>query len=89
MLHDYFLNGIPLSLDSIHNLSVTFSFDLTFNAHIHTVSRRALKGLRFIMRSCKYLKNVETIKLLYCTLVRPQLEYCAIVWDPYQIKYCN
>lgn len=90
LFHGYSLNEIPLSkLDNIRDLGVTFSSHLTFNIHIHNVSGRAFKKLEFIMRSCKYFRNINTLKLLYCTLVRPQLEYCSVIWARHQSKYCN
>lgn len=32
--------------------------------------------------------NIYKLRLLFCLLVRSQLEYVAIVWASYQIKYC-
>ena len=36
-----------------------------------------------IKRTCRGWKDTETLKTLYCTLVRSQLEYGSVVWSPY------
>lgn len=83
------LDGTPLSItDSIRDLGVIFCADLSFVKYIQAVSSRAFKKLGFVMRSFKYFNNINTLRLLFCSLVRPQLEYAVIVWASYQIKYC-
>lgn len=39
-----------------------------------------------IKRICKDLKDVNTRKTLYCSLVLPQLGYCSQLWSPFQIN---
>lgn len=39
--------------------------------------------LVFVLRLFKELKTQFILKILYCSLVRPILEYEAIIWDPY------
>lgn len=55
--------------------------------HMRAIVNRAYRKLGFILRSCKYFKNIKTLKLLYCALVRPHVEYAAIVWSPYQVNH--
>ena len=33
------------------------------------------------------MRDLDTRKCLYCTLVRPQLEYSSELWSPSEIKY--
>jgi len=42
-----------------------------------------LKTLGFISRLARDFKLDSSFKLLYCTLVRPILEYGVVVWCPY------
>lgn len=88
-VHNYFLNTTPLqNVDYIRDLGIIFCSDLFFETHIQTISNCAFKTLGFIMRSCKYFKNISTLKLLYLSLIRPRLKYAAIVWATYQDKHC-
>ena len=44
---------------------------------------KAKNTLRFIKRNVKS-KNTKVREAAYTTYVRPQLEYCAMVWHPWQ-----
>ena len=37
--------------------------------------------------SCRYLKDIDTMNRLYCSLVRPLLEYSCETWNPH--TKCN
>ena len=39
--------------------------------------------LGLIKRTCKDLKDTATLKTLFCSLVRSNLEYCSVVWSPF------
>lgn len=83
-IHDYDLSGTHLSaVDSMRDLGVIFSSDLSFDRHISHITTSAFKKLGFINRSCKLFSDVQTLKLLYCSLVRPQLEFASIIWSPF------
>ena len=51
---------------------------LSWNSHIDT---NQILGL--IKRTCRGWKDTETLKTLYCTLERSQVEYGSVVWSPY------
>ena len=42
-----------------------------------------------IKRTCKDLKDETTLKTLYCSLVRSNLEYCSVVWCPFTKRNVN
>jgi len=82
---NYSLNGVALTtVDEVRDLGVTFHSDLSFGRHIQLAAASAFRKLGFINRCAKFFKHANTLKLLYCTLVRTQLEYASVVWDPYQ-----
>ncbi|RLU15201.1 hypothetical protein DMN91_012195, partial [Ooceraea biroi] len=84
------LSGTTLiKVDSIRDLGVTFCSDLSFKKHIETITNNALGRLGFVNRACKFFSNVGTLRLLYCSLVRPLLEYASIVWAPYLVYQCD
>ena len=59
---------------------------LSWNAHVDKISSKANKILGLIKRTCRGLTDVTTLRTLYCTLVRSQLEYCTVVWSPYTAR---
>ena len=81
---DYKINDclIPRR-SSFKDLGVTFNSTLSFKEHIGYVTKSAYSSMGIIMRNCGHLRNVETLKMLYTTYVRPKLEYCSHVWSPH------
>ena len=39
------------------------------------------------IRQCRDFQDVDTRKLLYCSIVRPKLEYASELWSPYTAKH--
>ena len=80
----YYLKDTLLEISSKQKyLGVDLSNDLDWSPHINSITTRANKTLgllRHNLKSCSpYIKNIA-----YKTLVRPQLEYCSPIWDPYE-----
>jgi len=81
----YSLNGATLTtVDEIRDLGATFRNDLSFGKHIQLTAASVFRKLGFINRCGKYFKHADKLKLLYGILVRTQLEYASMIWDPYQ-----
>ena len=74
------------SLENVqHNpyLCVKIAADLNWKSQINNITAKANKSLGFIRRNLSNCpKNVKD--QTYKSLVRPHLEYCAAVWDPYR-----
>jgi len=51
----------------------------------NTAANKALSVLGMIKRSFSYI-SIESFKILYNTYVRPHLEYCVQIWNPYLKK---
>jgi hypothetical protein len=60
-----------------------FCHNLDFHYHIEAVCCRVLKMLGFVIRTSKEFRLSSSLKALYCSLVRPLLEYSSILWDPF------
>nr|BAK26811.1 putative reverse transcriptase [Culex quinquefasciatus] len=67
----------------VRDLGVILDSQLTFVEHYNTIINKAKSTLGFIKRFAFNFQDPYTIKLLYITYVRPLLEYCSIVWNPY------
>ena len=86
----YFLNGHVLQrVNKIKDLGVIFDNHLKFNFHIEDITNKSLRNLGFIIRNTKYFNNLNVIRYLYISIVRPKLEYCSEIWSPYYEKYID
>ena len=56
--------------------------DLNFNIHVNYVLPKAYKLLGFIKRNCLKEFSKSTLRQLYVSLVRPQIDYATVVWNP-------
>lgn len=87
-MFNYKINDQPLMrTNSVVDLGVTLDSKLLFDRHIENISNKAMKTLGFIMRVTRDFKTIKTLKILYCSLVRSQLEYASQVWNPCYEKY--
>ena len=64
-------------------LGVLFSNNLTWTEHINKITKKANCSLGFLKRNLRHCPT-SCKKSAYLALVRPLLEYGAIIWDPYQ-----
>ena len=67
--------------DSIRDLGILFSHDLSFAEHFKNVISRAFRSLGLIQRTVRLFNDTNTLRLLYCTLVRRILEYGSLFWS--------
>jgi Reverse transcriptase (RNA-dependent DNA polymerase) len=79
----YSINSLDIeSVSSIKDLGVLFDVKLTFSQHIINISLKSRKLLGYIQRNSSFLTS-NTLKILYCSIVRSKLEYNSIIWNPY------
>ena len=71
---------------SVRYLGVQINSDLSWSTHITNLCIKARRFIGLLYR--RFYKNADTQTLLqlYKTFIRPELEYCSIVWDPYLAK---
>ena len=80
---NYSLHGHVLeTVTRVSYLGVDISSGLSWRSHIDRVTGSATKTLNFVRRNVK-IKHPGVREMAYSTLVRPQLEYAAAVWDPH------
>ena len=76
-------NQVIDGIRSSKYLGVTISNKLQWGAHISNISGAANRMLGFMWRNLRQApKNIK--EKAYTSFVRPKLEYCSSIWDPYQ-----
>ena len=84
----YKLDGHLLEyVTNMKDLGVTVSCQLQWTSHIEEVTAKVSKTLGLVNRICRDVHDVRTRRLLYCSLVIPQLKYCSSLWSPYTVKH--
>lgn len=79
----YYLNGSLLeAVTEVRDLGVRLDSQLTFQSHISSMVQLGLRNLGFITRNSADF-GPTTFKLLYCSVVRPGLEYASCIWAPF------
>ena len=68
------------------DLGVMVSGDLVFQGHMEKAVAKALQILGLVKRTLVYFDK-ETVRMLYCALVRPHLEYANVIWHPRYKKH--
>ena len=64
-------------------LGLQFSSNLSWSTHINSITKKANSTLGFLRRNLKHCPTLCK-RNAYLALVRPLLEYGAIIWDPHQ-----
>ena len=62
-------------------LGITISDNMDWGQHISEISSKATKTLSFLRRNLAFAPK-STKEVAYKTLVRPTLEYAALIWSP-------
>lgn len=71
----------------IKDLGLFIDSKLHFDAHIKNIINKAYQMYGLIMRTCSAFKRPSSYLLLYKSLVRCQLEYATVIWNPVFNKY--
>ena len=85
-LKDEFENAVIHKADSAKYLGVNIHKTLNWNDHINSIATKANNTRAFIQRNLRSCPK-DTKALCYTTLVRPLMEYAAVIWDPHSAEY--
>lgn len=82
--HDTTLETVPVAT----HLGIDITSPLSWNTHVTKIANKANSKLGFLRR------NLRSVPLpvkthAYQSTVRPHLEYCSSVWDPYTATNSN
>ena len=76
------MNRVPLKvMDSLPHLGVDISSSLTWNEYVQNIIKKASRVSGLVKRTLGWHAPQHTKQLLYCSLVRPLLEYCTPLWS--------
>ena len=67
------------------DLGITFDNQLTFAKHINQICAKANSRVGIIKKNFATL-NIQNVRLLHKSLVRPILEYGSVIWSPHLRK---
>ena len=83
---NYSISGTALlQVTSVNDLGVLFDTELDFSAQCHKIAAKGYSHANMILK-CFYSKDRSLLCKLFCTFVRPVLEYNSLIWSPHYIK---
>ena len=83
----YYMGGTAFkNVRLVKDLRITICNNLNWCQSISNITSKANRLLRQIKQTCKDLKDADTRRTLYCSLVLPQLEFSSQLWSPSQIN---
>ena len=83
----YSLKGHTLQMeDSTRYLGVELQSNMSWNRHMDQAVKKANSTLGFLRRNLR-ISNEQTKLSAYFSMVRPIVEYCSTVWNPYTREY--
>ena len=81
---NYSVNSIPLlRVNNVVDLGINFSQNLSFSPHIKDTCNKARRKASIIL-NCFKSKNKVILYKAFTTFVRPILEYCSNLWNPFR-----
>lgn len=83
LMNDYSINGAILRrVEVVKDLGILIDSKLSFKQHIDSIVSRGKSTLYLMKMFAKDFECPHVTKTLYTALVRPLVEYCAVVWSP-------
>ncbi len=70
------------AVDSVRDLGIIMTTNLSFDQHIETITKSANLTANLILRSFKY-KNPKFMMQMFNVFVRSKLEYASQIWNPH------
>ena len=72
LVGEYNIEGQPLEcLDVYKDLGLFTASDLSWNQHVNRITVKAYRVMGLVKSTCRDLNDVDTMRTLNCSLVRP------------------
>ena len=76
------IDGHDISqVDCVKLLGVFIQKDLKWTSHVNEIVKKANMRLHMLRVLTKFRLPLDDLVLIYCSYIRPVLEYCAPVWN--------
>ena len=72
-------------IEEVNDLGVTIDSNLKFSIHVNRIVSKAHRRANLILR-CFVSRDLSSLVRAFNVYVRPILEYCSVVWNPYLLK---
>lgn len=80
------VNNSPLVLvNNVKYLGIQINSDLSWSAHVTSLCNKARRLIGLLYRRFYKHAASSTLLQLYKSFIRPHLEYCSVVWNPYLV----
>lgn len=84
----YSVDGVNLQrVSTVKDLGVHIDSKLTFKTHIDFIVAKCYSTLGLIRRFGRNFNDIDVMRSLYCTLVRPLIEYASPTWSSHLSTY--
>jgi hypothetical protein len=81
IIHHYVMNNTPIEkVESMRDLGVEISSNLSWDTHINISVTKANRMLGLVQRTCGHNCSIQTKRQLYLTLIRSILDYSSQSW---------
>ena len=81
-LFNYTISGCILNRVSTQkDLGIFIDSKLNFFSHVTHVVKKVNRMIGLVWRNFRCCKNECVLRTLYCSLIRPRLEYCTLVFN--------
>ena len=75
------MNDVICPQEEHKDLGIKMSDSGNFEAHISGIIKKARQKIGWLCRSFRS-RDINFMRKMYITYVRPQLEYCSVLWGP-------
>ena len=85
----YSLDGVQIPHCSFcKDLGIMTPYNFNFSSHYFRIVNSAHSRANLILQAFPS-SNISTLCKLFCTYVRPNLEYCSSIWSPHTLEHID
>ena len=82
IVYNYSLSGSNLNRVAVHkDLGIFIDSKLTFVDHTNHLIKKGNRMAGLVWRNFRLCRNEQVFRSIYCTLIRPMLEYCTVIFN--------